>query len=65
MTPGQKLKIILDKANWSAADLARESGVTRMTTSRMVKDQQDLNFEVMKVLRKKLKVNVNQFFEDK
>lgn len=64
MTPGQKLKTILDKVNWSAADLGRESGITRMSASRMIKDQQDLNFEVMRTLRKKLKVNVNQFFED-
>lgn len=64
MTPGQKLKIILDKYKWSSADLGREAGITRMSASRMVKDQQDLNFEVLRALRKKLKVNVNQFFED-
>lgn len=64
MTPGQKLKIILDKANWSGADLGREAGITRMSATRMIKDQQDMNFEVLRVLRKKLKVNINQFFED-
>ncbi|SMC46353.1 helix-turn-helix domain-containing protein [Pedobacter africanus] len=63
MTPGEKLKIILDKADWTAADLAREAKITRMSASRMVRDMQDLNFEVMMVLRKKLKVNINQFFD--
>jgi transcriptional regulator with XRE-family HTH domain len=63
MTPGNLLTEIINKHNIIQAELAELSGNSQPTIHRMMKDKQKMNYKLLKVLRKKYKVNVNQFFD--
>lgn len=63
MTPGQRLKAVMEIANISQIELAELCGTSQPTIHRMLKDQQKLNFKVLAVLRKRYKVDINPFFE--
>lgn len=63
MTPGERLKTVMDIANVTQIELAELSDTTQVTIHRMLKDKQKLNFKVLSVLRKRYKVDINPFFE--
>lgn len=63
MTPGETLKTIMQKYNISQQEIAEAAGVSQSTISRMKNDQQNVNYKLLKYLRVKHKVNINQFFD--
>jgi len=63
MTPGQRLKAVMDLANVSQMELAELCDTTQVTIHRMIHDKQKLNFKVLTVLRKRYKVDINPFFD--
>jgi len=63
MTPGERLKTVMNLANVTQIELAELCDTTQVTIHRMIKDKQNLNFKVLSVLRKRFKVDINPFFE--
>lgn len=63
MTPGELLTSIMNKYNISQQEIADAAGVGQSSISRMKNDTQVVNYKLLKFLRNKYKVNINQFFD--
>lgn len=63
MTPGELLASIMKQHNIGQIELAEAAGVGQASINRMKHDKQNVNYKLLKHLRTKYKVNINQFFD--
>lgn len=65
MNQGEKLTAVMQKYSITQQDIADAAGVSQPTISRMRTNKMNVNYKLLKYLRVKFKVNINQFFDDK
>lgn len=63
MTPGELLTSIIHKYDISQQEISKAAGVAQSSISRMKNDQQNVNYKLLKYLRVKHQVDINQFFD--
>jgi transcriptional regulator with XRE-family HTH domain len=65
MTPGELLTAIMKEKNIGQIELAEAADVAQSSINRMKHDKQNVNYKLLKYLRVKYKININQFFDNK